>query len=191
MKAVCVYCGSSDEVPAKYIDAARQMGEVMAARGLQLIFGGGSTGLMGAVADAVLDAGGEVIGVLPLHFNKPELAHARLTRLELVDGMHPRKARMAELADAFVALPGGFGTLEELFEAMTWAQIGLHAKPIGLLNAHGYYDHLLKFLDHANKEGFTFWEHQKLYTHSDDPAKLLDTLAAYQTPEGLDRWMQR
>jgi uncharacterized protein (TIGR00730 family) len=191
MKAVCVYCGSSDEVPEKYIDAARQMGEVMAARGLQLIFGGGSTGLMGAVADAVLDAGGEVIGVLPLHFNKPELAHARLTRLELVDGMHPRKARMAELADAFVALPGGFGTLEELFEAMTWAQIGLHAKPIGLLNAYGYYDHLLKFLDHANKEGFTFWEHQKLYTHSDDPAKLLDTLAAYQTPEGLDRWMQR
>jgi uncharacterized protein (TIGR00730 family) len=191
MKAVCVYCGSSDEVPKKYIDAARQMGEVMAARGLQLIFGGGSTGLMGAVADAVLDAGGEVIGVLPLHFNKPELAHARLTRLELVDGMHPRKARMAELADAFVALPGGFGTLEELFEAMTWAQIGLHAKPIGLLNAFGYYDHLLKFLDHANKQGFTFWEHQKLYTHSDDPAKLLDTLAAYQTPEGLDRWMQR
>jgi uncharacterized protein (TIGR00730 family) len=191
MKAVCVYCGSSDEVPKKYIDAAREMGEVMAARGLQLIFGGGSTGLMGAVADAVLDAGGEVIGVLPLHFNKPELAHARLTRLELVDGMHPRKARMAELADAFVALPGGFGTLEELFEAMTWAQIGLHAKPIGLLNAYGYYDHLLKFLDHANKEGFTFWEHQKLYTHSDDPEKLLDTLAAYQTPEGLDRWMQR
>jgi uncharacterized protein (TIGR00730 family) len=191
MKAVCVYCGSSDEVPKKYIDAARTMGEVMAGRGLQLIFGGGSTGLMGAVADAVLDAGGEVIGVLPLHFNKPELAHARLTRLELVDGMHPRKARMAELADAFVALPGGFGTLEELFEAMTWAQIGLHAKPIGLLNGYGYYDHLLKFLDHANKEGFTFWEHQKLYTHSDDPAKLLDTLAAYQTPEGLDRWMQR
>lgn len=191
MKAVCVYCGSSDEVPAHYIEAARHMGEVMAARGLQLIFGGGSTGLMGAVADAVLDAGGEVIGVLPLHFNKPELAHARLTRMELVDGMHPRKARMAELADAFVALPGGFGTLEELFEAMTWAQIGLHSKPIGLLNVHGYYDHLLKFLEHANKEGFTYWEHQKLYTHSDDAEKLLDVLAAYQSPEGLDLWMQR
>ena len=107
MNAVCVYCGSSDQVAPHYIEAARHMGEVMAARGLQLIFGGGSTGLMGAVADAVLDAGGEVIGVLPLHFNKPELAHGRLTRLELVDGMHPRKARMAELADAFVALPGG------------------------------------------------------------------------------------
>ncbi len=138
MKAVCVYCGSSDEVPKKYIEAAREMGAAMAARGLQLIYGGGSTGLMGAVADAVLEAGGEVIGVLPVHFNKPELAHGRLTKLELVDGMHPRKARMAELADAFIALPGGLGTLEEVFEALTWAQIGLHAKVIGFLNVYGY-----------------------------------------------------
>jgi uncharacterized protein (TIGR00730 family) len=191
MKAVCVFCGSADGVDETYIAAARHMGEVMAARDLQLIFGGGSTGMMGAVADAVLDAGGEVIGVLPLHFNKPNLAHQRLTRLELVDGMHPRKARMAELADAFVALPGGFGTLEELFEALTWSQIGLHTKPVGLLNVRGYFDHLLKFLDHANKEGFTFWEHQKLYSHEDQPEALLDALAAYVPPENLARWMER
>jgi len=191
MKAVCVFCGSSDEVGEKYIKAARQMGEVMATRGLQLVFGGGSTGLMGAVADAVLDAGGEVIGVLPEHFNKPELAHSRLTRLELVDGMHARKARMAELADAFVALPGGFGTLEEFFEILTWAQIGLHTKPVGLLNVHAYFNDLLKFLNHANKEGFTFWEHQSLYRQAEKPEELLDALAAYQSPEGLERWLQR
>ncbi len=191
MKAVCVFCGSSDEVGAKYIEVARHMGEVMAQRKLQLIFGGGSTGLMGAVADAVLDASGEVIGVLPEYFNKPELAHSRLTRLELVDGMHARKARMTELADAFVALPGGFGTLEELFETLTWAQIGLHKKPVGLLNVYSYFDDLLKFLNHANKEGFTFWEHQKLYSQAEQPEDLLDALAAYQPPEGLERWMQR
>jgi uncharacterized protein (TIGR00730 family) len=191
MKAVCVYCGSSDEVADKYIQAARHMGEVMASRGLQLIFGGGSTGLMGAVADAVLDAGGEAIGILPIHFNRPELAHARLTRLELVDGMAARKGRMFELADAFVALPGGFGTLEELFETLTAAQIGLHTKPIGLLNVYGYFDGLLTFLEHANKEGFTFWEHQKLYARDDKAETLLDALAAYLPPEGLDRWLQR
>lgn len=191
MKAVCVFCGSADGVDSQYIAAARHMGEAMAARGLQLIFGGGSTGMMGAVADAMLEAGGEVVGVLPLHFNKPSMAHQRLTRLELVDGMHPRKARMAELADAFVALPGGFGTLEELFEALTWAQIGLHTKPVGLLNVNGYFDHLLKFLDHANKEGFTFWEHQKLYSQAQEPDVLLNSLAAYVPPENLARWMDR
>lgn len=191
MNAVCVFCGSSDQVDPKYIQAARSLGEVMAARGFKLIFGGGSTGLMGAVADAVLDAGGEVTGVLPMHFNKPELAHQRLTKLELVDGMHARKARMAELADAFVAAPGGFGTLEEVFEALTWAQIGLHTKPVGFLNSFGYYDHLLKFMEHANEQGFTYWEHQKLYGHSDKAEALLDALGKYAPPEGLERWMQR
>lgn len=191
MKSVAVYCGSSDEVPAVYMDAARNMGKAIASRGLQLIFGGGATGLMGAVADSVLDAGGEVIGVIPVHFNKPGIGHNRLTRLEVVDGMHPRKARMAELADAFVALPGGFGTMEEFFEALTWAQLQLHNKPVGMLNVNGYYDHLLKFLEHANKEGFTFWEHQKLYTSADDPETLLDTLAAYAPPDNLSRWMER
>ena len=191
MKAVAVYCGSSDEVPAVYLEAARHMGKVIAGRGLQLIFGGGATGLMGAVADAVLEEGGEVIGVMPSHFNKEGIAHSRLTRLEVVDGMHPRKARMAELADAFVAMPGGFGTMEEFFEALTWAQLQLHNKPVGLLNVNGYYDYLLKFLEHANKEGFTFWEHQKLYTYADDAEKLLDTLAAYAPRDNLARWMER
>jgi hypothetical protein len=191
MKAVTVYCGSSDEVAAHYLDAARSMGRAIAGRGLQLVYGGGNTGLMAAVADAALEAGGEVVGVLPHHFNKPELAHGSLTRLELVDGMHPRKTRMAELADGFVALPGGLGTMDELFEVLTWSQIGLHSKPVGLLNVQGYYDHLLKFLEHANKEGFTFWEHQKLYTSSDDPEELLDALDAYAPPENLARWMER
>lgn len=191
MNAVCVFCGSSDQVDPKYIQAARTLGETLAARDLKLIFGGGSTGLMGAVADAVLDAGGEVTGVLPLHFNKPELAHKRLTQLELVDGMHARKARMAELADAFIAAPGGFGTLEEVFEALTWAQIGLHVKPVGFLNSFGYYDHLIKFMDHANEQGFTYWEHQKLYSQSDQAETLLDSLANYAPPEGLERWLQR
>ncbi|MCW5876197.1 MAG: TIGR00730 family Rossman fold protein [Anaerolineales bacterium] len=191
MKSVCVYCGSSDEVPAKYIETAREMGRAIADRGLEMIFGGGSTGLMGAAANAALEAGGRVTGVLPHNFNKPELAHNGLTNLELVDGMHARKARMIELADGFIAMPGGFGTLEEVFEALTWAQIGLHAKPVGLLNAYGYYDHLLVFLEHANQEGFTFWEHQRLYMHSSQPDELLDALAAYQLPEGLDRWLQR
>jgi uncharacterized protein (TIGR00730 family) len=191
MNAVCVFCGSSDQIDPKYIQAARTLGETMAARGLNLVFGGGSTGLMGAVADAVIDAGGEVTGVLPLHFNKPELAHQRLTKLELVDGMHARKARMAELADAFIAAPGGFGTLEEVFEALTWAQIGLHAKPVGFLNSFGYYDQLLKFMEHANEQGFTYWEHQKLYSQSDKAETLLDSLAKYAPPEGLERWLQR
>lgn len=191
MKSIAVYCGSSDEVAPLYIEAARNIGEVIARRGLQLVFGGGGTGLMGAVADAVLDAGGEVIGVLPNRFNKPELAHGRLTRLELVEGMHPRKARMAELADAFVALPGGLGTMEEFFEALTWAQLGLHSKPVGLLNVNGYFDYLLKFLEHANHEGFTFWEHQKLYRAAEKPEELLDALASYSPPDGLERWMQR
>jgi uncharacterized protein (TIGR00730 family) len=191
MKSICVYCGSSDEVGAKYLEIARHTGEVIAARGLQLVFGGGSTGLMGAVADAVLEHGGEVIGVLPVHFNRPELAHANLTRMELVADMGTRKARMTELADAFIALPGGFGTMEEMFETLTAAQIGLHVKPIGLLNVFNYYDHLLKFLEHANKEGFTFWEHQKLYAQGGTPEELIDKLETYAPPEGLERWLQR
>lgn len=191
MKSICVYCGSSDEVPAKYFEAARAMGAAIAERGFELVYGGGSTGLMGAVADAALAAGGQVTGVLPENFNKPELAHAGLTRLELVTDMHARKARMIALADAFIAMPGGFGTLEEVFEALTWAQIGLHTKPIGFLNAYNYYDQLLQFLEHANQEGFTFWEHKQLHFNSADPAALLDALVSYQLPNGLDRWLQR
>ena len=191
MKTVCVYCGSSDQVGAKYLQAAEQIGTTMAEQSLQLVFGGGSTGLMGRVANAVLAGGGEVIGVLPHHFNKPELAHNGLTRLELVEDMHQRKARMIELSDAFVALPGGLGTLEEVFEVLAWAQIGLHRKPVGLLNVDGYFDGLLLFLEHANHEGFTYKEHQQLYMHSADPAALLAALEKFETPAGLERWLER
>jgi uncharacterized protein (TIGR00730 family) len=191
MKSICVYCGSSDLVQAKYLEAARAMGQAIAERKLQLVFGGGRTGLMGAVADAVMQGGGEVIGVIPHHFNRPELAHGGLTRLELVDDMHQRKARMIELSDAFIALPGGFGTLEEVFEALTWAQIGLHQKPVGFLNVDGYFDDLLSFLRRANADGFTFHEHQGLYRHAQEPIAMLDALQAYVLPEGLERWLQR
>lgn len=191
MKSVCVYCGSSDLVQPKFLEAATEMGRAIAGRGLQLVFGGGSTGLMGAVANAALDSGGEVFGVIPQHFNKPELAHNGLTRLELVEDMHQRKARMIALSDAFIALPGGFGTLEELFEALTWAQIGLHKKAIGLLNVYGYFDALLDFLQHANREGFTFHEHQGLYRQANAPETLLDALASFEPPSGLERWMAR
>jgi uncharacterized protein (TIGR00730 family) len=191
MKSICVYCGSSDLVGDKYLEAARGMGQAIARRKLQLVFGGGRTGLMGVVADAVLGLGGEVVGVIPEQFNNAALAHNGLTRLELVGDMHQRKARMIELADAFIALPGGFGTMEETFEALTWAQIGLHHKPIGLLNVDGYFDDLLKFLGRAKQDGFIFHEHQGLYRQARQPNALLDALEAYRVPQGLERWLER
>jgi uncharacterized protein (TIGR00730 family) len=156
MKSVCVYCGSSDDIRKEYLEAARRMGNAIAGRGIQLIYGAGSTGMMGAVADGALDAGGEVIGVIPSIFNTPQLAHNGLTRLEVVENIHLRKARMIELAGGFIALPGGFGTLEELFEILTWAQIGLHHKPVGLLNTLSYFDPLLALVEHAYTEGFIY-----------------------------------
>ena len=154
MKSITVYCGASDDVDQFYLDAAFQMGIAIAQRGIQLVYGGGSTGLMGAVANGALSEGGEVVGIIPEFFNTKEKAHDRLTRLEVVADMHQRKARMAELVEGFIALPGGFGTLEELFEALTWSHIGLHNKPIGILNFNGYYDHLLTFLDNIYDKGF-------------------------------------
>jgi uncharacterized protein (TIGR00730 family) len=191
INSICVYCGSSDLVDHKFLDSATLMGKEIAERGMRLIYGGGSTGLMGAVADNALAHNGEVIGVIPEHLNKKELAHFGVTRLEVVDDMHQRKARMIELADAFIALPGGFGTLEELFEALTWSQLGLHGKAIGLLNVDGYYDALLKFLEHANKEGFTYNEHQGLYRASEDGSDLIEALLAYERPDGLEKWLDR
>lgn len=163
----------------------------MAARGLQLVYGAGCTGLMGAIADGTLDNGGEVIGVLPKIFNTPTLAHNRLTRLEIVENMHQRKARLAELADAFIALPGGYGTLEELFEILTWAQIGLHQKPVGLLNVNRYFDPLLEFVDRASSEGFIYNEHRSLFTSCDEPDSLLDAMLNHDPPAGLERWLTR
>jgi uncharacterized protein (TIGR00730 family) len=191
MKSICIYCGCSDQVQPAYLESARQMGAAVAERGLALVYGAGSTGLMGALADGALAAGGEVIGVIPAIFNTPVLAHTRLTRLEVLDTMHLRKARMIELSDAFIALPGGFGTLEELFETLTWAQIGLHHKPVGLLNTRRYFDPLLRLLDHIESEGFIYSEHRGLLTHAETPAALLDALQVHRPPSGLERWLTR
>jgi len=191
MKHLVVYCGSSDAIPPVYVEAARAMGRTLVARGLTLVFGGGRTGLMGAVADAALQAGGQVIGIMPRQFNTPVLAHAGLSQMILVDSMHQRKARMAEMGDAFVALPGGFGTLEELLEILTWAQIGMHRKPIGVLNVEGYYDPLLAMIEHARHQGFIYAEHRALIVCESTSTALLDGLAAYAPPEGLERWVER
>lgn len=167
------------------------MGQAVAGRGLELIYGAGGTGLMGALADGALAAGGQVTGVIPAYFNNPTLAHTRLTRLEVVETIHTRKARMAELADGFVALPGGYGTFEELFEILTWAQIGLHTKPVGLLNTRSYFDPLLALVEHARLEGFIYPEAARLLTHSAEPEALLDALAEHHPPDGLERWLTR
>lgn len=191
MHSICVYCGSSDRIGPAYIKAAYQMGATLARRGLQLVFGAGKTGLMGAVADGALEAGGEVIGVIPAMFYTPALAHTALTKLEISENMHTRKARMYELADAFIALPGGLGTYDELFETLTWAQIGLHHKPVGLLNTAGYYDLLLQMLEHTRAEGMLYDEHLALYVHAREPEDLLDQMALHRPPDGLSRWVER
>jgi uncharacterized protein (TIGR00730 family) len=191
MKTICVYCGSSDKIHPEYLEAARSMGATIARRGLELVYGAGSTGLMGALADSALEAGGVVTGVIPGYFNTPQLAHAGLTRLEIVETIHQRKARMAEIAEAFVALPGGFGTLEELFEILTWGQIGLHSKPVGLLNVRSYYDPLLVLVEHARAEGFIYSEHRALFTYAAEPDALLDALMNHVPPQGLERWLTR
>lgn len=191
MKSICVYCGSADGLHPDYYAAARAMGAAIARRGLELWYGAGSTGLMGAVADAALGSGGQVVGVIPEIFNTPKLAHMGLTRLEVVESMHVRKRRLADVADAFVALPGGFGTFEEFFEILTWLQIGLHAKPVGLLNSRGYYQPLLQMVEHARQEGFIYKEHRSLFACLEDPEALLDALATYRSPDGLNRWLLR
>ena len=150
-----------------------------------------NTGMMGAVAEGALEAGGEVIGVIPSMFATPTLMHHGLSRLEIVNNMHVRKQRMVDISDAFIALPGGYGTFEELFEVLTWAQIGLHGKPVGILNVRQYYDPLLSAIDHARSEGFMYAEHQSLYVVADQPEELLALLDGYQYPEGMDRWLTR
>lgn len=191
MNSICVYCGSSDKIKAAYLEGATQMGRAIAKRGLQLWYGAGCTGLMGAVADGALEAGGEVIGVIPAIFHTPQLAHTGLTRLEIVDSMHQRKERLANQAEAFIALPGGFGTFEEFFEILTWAQIGLHQKPVGLLNTLHYYDPLVNMVEYARSEGFIYDEHRSLFVCEQEPDQLLEKLEHYNIPPGLDRWLTR
>lgn len=191
IKTICVYCGSSDRVAVHYLEIAREMGALLARRGICLVYGAGKTGLMGALADGALQTGGEVVGIIPRMFNTPQLAHERLTRLEVVETMHQRKARLAELADAFIALPGGYGTFEEFFEILTWAQVGLHAKPIGLLNARRYFDPLLALVEHACREGMIYDLHRSLFVHAERPQDLLKALDHHQMPQGLEAWWLR
>jgi uncharacterized protein (TIGR00730 family) len=187
---VCVYCGSQPGARPGYAEAARAFGTLLAREGVGLVYGGGRVGLMGVLADAVLAGGGEATGVIPHGLAAREVAHTGLSALHVVGSMHERKARMAALADAFVALPGGLGTLEELAEMLTWAQLGLHRKPCALLDVDGYYGALLRFLDHAAAEGFVRPEHRPLLVVETDPAALLDRLRAWAPPD-LPRWIER
>lgn len=190
MDSICVYCGSANQASQKYFQAARRMGETLVRRGLTLIYGGGKTGLMGALADSVVDNGGKAIGVIVETMNTHNLAHTRLTRMEVTATIHQRKSRMYQLADGYIALPGGYGTLDELFETLTWAQIGEHSKPVGLLNVDGYYDALLTMLDRALEEKFLFSEHRRALLCDSDPDALLDKLDGYSPQsEAVRRWM--
>lgn len=190
LKSVCVFCGASPGARPIYHEAATQLGRHIAERGLTLIYGGGAVGLMGVVADAALAAGGEVIGIIPQSLERAEIGHKSLTRLEVVSGMHARKARMAELADAFIALPGGLGTLEELFEVWTWGQLGYHAKPLGLLEVDGFYSRLTDFLDHLVAERFVREQHRAILQVDASPAALLDRMNAWQ-PTVAPKWVDR
>jgi len=192
MQSICVFCGSSDSVHADYKSAAWTMGRVLAEKGIRLIYGGGKTGLMGAIADGALSAKGEVIGVIIPSMNLPALAHDGLTRMDVPPDMHARKARMHELADGYIAMPGGLGTFDELFETVTWAQTGAHEKPVGLLNVKNYYAALLAAIDHAVAEGFIFKEHRDALFCESDPNKLLDAMAKYKHPhDAVKRWMRQ
>lgn len=179
---ICVYCGSGVGGDGGYADAARALGRALVERKIGLVFGGGRIGMMGVLAQTVLAGGGEAIGVIPRHLEEKGLALTNVTSLRVVETMHERKALMAELADAFIAMPGGFGTVEEFFEALTWAQLSLHVKPCGLLNAQGYFDHLIRFVDHAVSEGFIHPTHRELMLVDHDPDALLARLASCSAP---------
>ena len=182
MKRLCVFCGSSPGVRPAYVQAARALGGLLAARGIGVVYGGASIGVMGAVANGALEAGGEVIGVIPEKLAVREVSHEGLSALHVVASMHERKALMAELSDAFVALPGGIGTFEELFEVWTWAQLGMHAKPCALLDVERYYAPLLAFLEHSVAEGFLHPVYRDMLIVADDAESLLGLLAAWQPP---------
>ena len=190
MKRICVFCGSAIGNQPVYREVAVAMGSLLARRGIGLVYGGGHVGLMGVVADACLAAGGEVIGVIPQALADREIAHARLTELHVVDSMHTRKAMMADLSDAFIAMPGGVGTFEEFFEAVTWTQLGLHKKPCGLLNAGAFYTPLAAFIDQAVSEGFIKPVHRAFIVVDDNPERLLDTLGMVKLPD-VPKWIRK
>lgn len=180
IRRICVFCGANPGQRPGYQSAARRLGKDLADRGIGLVYGGGNVGLMGTIADACLEAGGYVIGVIPQSLVDREVAHRGLSDLRIVASMHERKAMMAELADAFIAMPGGFGTFEEWFEVITWAQLGLHLKPCGLLNTEHYYDPMLSLIDHAVDEGFIHHDHRQLILSDRDPHQLLEKLLSWR-----------
>jgi uncharacterized protein (TIGR00730 family) len=188
MKNICVYCGSNFGVNPRFREAAIELGGELVNRGIGLVYGGASVGIMGTIADAVLARGGEVTGVIPQALNEKEIAHPSLTQLHVVKSMHERKALMAELADGFIALPGGWGTIEEIFEVLTWAQLGFHQKPCGLLNEDGYYDHLFAFLEHAIDQQFVKAEYWPMLMMRPDAVSLLDSFSNYQAPN-VRKWI--
>lgn len=190
LKRICVFCGSSAGAHPAYRQAARDVGRVLALQGISLVYGGGKVGLMGALADACLADGGRVIGIMPRALVEKEIAHRGLTELRVVESMHERKACMADLADAFVALPGGFGTWEEFCEVLTWSQLGLHRKACALLNVNGYYDPLLAMANRAVEEGFVRDIHRALLIEDTDPTRLIDDLNSYTVPV-VDKWLDR
>ncbi len=187
---ICVFCASTPGSRPGYAAAARALARLLAERGDTLVYGGGNVGLMGVVADAMLEAGGEVVGVIPHALMAREIGHTGLTRLHVVDSMHERKARMADESDAFIALPGGVGTFEEWFEAVTWTQLGLHRKPCGLLNVEGFYDDLIRFMEHAWTEGFIKPETRAIVRYASEASALLDALATVQLPV-VPTWITR
>jgi len=188
LNSICVYCGSSPGRVDAYAVAARAFAQAIVERGIGLVYGGGGVGVMGILADEVLRLGGKAVGVMPESLVSKELAHANLTELHVTPSMHARKTLMAELADGFVALPGGIGTFEEIFEAWTWAQLGFHGKPCGLLNVAGYYDSLISFLDHAAHEAFVREDQRHMLVVEADPVALLDRFARY-APPALPKWL--
>lgn len=190
MRSVCVFLGSNPGRRPAYLEAARGLGAELARRGLTVVYGGSNVGLMGALADAALAAGGRVVGIIPESLRRKEVAHLGLSELRVVASMHERKAMMAELSDGFIALPGGMGTLEELCEVLTWAQLGFHTKPCGLLDVEGYYSRLCEFLDNAVAEGFVVPEHRGMLLRAPEPAALLDAFATYTAPV-VSKWIGR
>lgn len=192
LQRICVFCGSSDSVPSEYLQTAREIGQAIAAQGISLVYGGGGTGMMGAVAGGVLGGGGQAIGVTIKLFNTAGLGRPELSELFVYETLHERKAKMFELSDGFVALPGGLGTLDELVESLTWAQLGLHAKPVGLLNQNGYFNPLLSMLEQARQVGFLYSDQTDLLIHEQEPAKLLERMKTFRPQVDLAaRWLKQ
>ena len=191
-RSICVFCGSADGLDKVYYDAAYEMGQLLAEQGITLVYGAGRTGLMGRLAEGALEAHGEVIGIVPNGLESPQLIYTSgLSRLEVVDDIQLRKARMNEMAEAFIALPGGYGTLDEVFEVLTWSQIGRHRKPTAFLNTDGYWDDLLAWIDRAYRDRFIYEEHLDLFVSDETPRGLLDKLEKFEFPDNIGRWLIR